>query len=117
MAGLRCCTPATLSCDPSGEFNGSPWHPGFAVPQLAPPLAQSASVLCLWARRLNRVSSIGRHSLRLFPSKLLSSSGGLQFRGVPNPSLNSDPACAVFRSFSSFRYLGFVQRLGAGGAG
>ena len=31
--------------------------------------------------------------------------------------LNSDPACIVFRSFSSFVFLGFVQRLGAGGAG
>jgi hypothetical protein len=35
----------------------------------------------------------------------------------PNLSLNSDPACIVFRSFSSFVFLGFVQRLGAGGAG
>jgi len=34
-----------------------------------------------------------------------------------NLSLKSDPACIAFRSFSSFRYLGFVQRLGAGGAG
>ncbi len=34
-----------------------------------------------------------------------------------NPQLNSDPACAGFRSFSSFRYLGFVHRLGAGVAG
>jgi len=34
-----------------------------------------------------------------------------------NPPLNSDPACIVFRSFSSSRFLGFVQRLGAGGAG
>ena len=35
----------------------------------------------------------------------------------PNPSLNSDPACIVLRSLSSTRFLGFVQRLGAGGAG
>jgi hypothetical protein len=35
----------------------------------------------------------------------------------PNPALNSDPACIVFRSFSSFVFLGFVHRLGAGGAG
>ena len=34
-----------------------------------------------------------------------------------NPTLNSDPACVVLRSFSSFVFLGFVQRLGAGGAG
>ena len=35
----------------------------------------------------------------------------------PNPPLNSGPACIVFRSFSTSRYLGSVQRLGAGGAG
>ena len=35
----------------------------------------------------------------------------------PNPPLHSDPACIAFRSLSSFRYLGFVRRLGAGGAG
>ena len=34
----------------------------------------------------------------------------------PNPPLNSDPACIAFRSFSSSRFLGSVQRLGAGGA-
>ncbi len=36
---------------------------------------------------------------------------------MPNPPLNSDPACIAFRSLSSTRFLGFVQRLGAGGAG
>jgi hypothetical protein len=35
----------------------------------------------------------------------------------PNPPLNSDPACTAFRSFSSSRFLGSAQRLGAGGAG
>ena len=35
----------------------------------------------------------------------------------PNPSLYSDPACIVFRSFSSFVFLGFAQHLDAGGAG
>ena len=35
----------------------------------------------------------------------------------PNPALHSDPACIAFRSLSSFRFLGFAQRLGAGGAG
>ena len=44
-------------------------------------------------------------------------SGGFQGFGVPNPSLNSDPACIAFRSLSTSRFLGFVQRLGAGGAG
>ena len=36
---------------------------------------------------------------------------------TPNPPLNSDPACIAFRSLSTSRYLGFVQRFGAGGAG
>ncbi len=36
---------------------------------------------------------------------------------TPNPPLKSDPACRAFRSLSTFRFLGFVQRLGAGGAG
>ena len=34
----------------------------------------------------------------------------------PNLSLNPDPACIAFRSFSTSRFLGFAQRLGAGGA-
>jgi hypothetical protein len=32
------------------------------------------------------------------------------------PPFNSGRACIVFRSFSSFRFLFFVQILGAGGA-
>jgi len=36
---------------------------------------------------------------------------------LPNPPLNSDPACIAFRSLSTSRFLGFVQRLGAGVAG
>ena len=38
-------------------------------------------------------------------------------RQTPNHPLNSDPACIAFRSLSVFRFLGSVQRLGAGGAG
>ena len=38
-------------------------------------------------------------------------------RARPNLPLNSDPACIAFRSLSAFRYPGFAQRLGAGGAG
>ena len=34
-----------------------------------------------------------------------------------NPPLNSDPACIAFRSLSASRFLGFVHRPGAGGAG
>ena len=37
--------------------------------------------------------------------------------GRPNPTLHSDPACIAFRSLSASRFLGFVQRLGAGVAG
>ncbi|WP_257304717.1 hypothetical protein [Geothrix campi] len=36
---------------------------------------------------------------------------------APNLSLNSDPACIAFRSLSTSRFLGSVQRLGAGVAG
>ena len=43
--------------------------------------------------------------------------GGLPCFGGSNHSLNSDPAFIVFRSLSSFRFLGSAQRLGAGGAG
>jgi len=35
---------------------------------------------------------------------------------APNLALKSDPACIAFRSLSTSRYLGFVHRLGAGGA-
>ena len=38
-------------------------------------------------------------------------------RIAPNLSLNSDPACIAFRSFSCFRFLGFAHHLGAGVAG
>jgi hypothetical protein len=50
-------------------------------------------------------------------TRRIASSGRFQFSGVPNPALNSDPACIVFRSFSSFRFLDFAQRFGAGAAG
>jgi len=40
-----------------------------------------------------------------------------RFGPLPNPALHSDPACIVFRSLSASRFLDFVQRLGAGGAG
>ena len=36
--------------------------------------------------------------------------------GRPNPPLNSDPACIVFRSLSCSRFLDSAHRLGAGGA-
>jgi len=49
--------------------------------------------------------------------KFQSSSRATHGIGAPNPPLHSDPACIVFRSLSTSRFLGFVQRLGAGGAG
>ena len=39
------------------------------------------------------------------------------FGPAPNPPLNSDPACIVFRSLSTFRFLSLVLRLGVGVAG
>jgi len=36
---------------------------------------------------------------------------------MPNPPLNSDPACIVFRPYSSPCFLGSARRLGAIGAG
>jgi hypothetical protein len=45
------------------------------------------------------------------------SSASFRAGSLPNPALHSDPACIAFRSLSSFCFLGFVQRLGAGGAG
>jgi hypothetical protein len=50
-------------------------------------------------------------------SRLAANLEGACPRNAPNPPLNSDPARIAFRSFSSFRFLGFVHRLGAGGAG
>jgi hypothetical protein len=50
-------------------------------------------------------------------TRRIAGSGRFRFSGVPNPALNSDPACIVFRSFSSFRFLDFAQRFGAGAAG
>ena len=50
-------------------------------------------------------------------TRRVAGSGRFQLSGVPNPALNSDPACIVFRSFSSFRFLDFAQRFGAGAAG
>ncbi len=117
MAGLRWCALSSFSCGVRGESIGFPWHPGFAIPQLAPPLAQSALVLCLWARLRECPSLFGRHSLQPFSSQRLGSSRGLQFHGVPNLSLNPDPACIAFRSISTSRFLGSAQCLGAGGAG
>jgi len=38
---------------------------------------------------------------------------GVRFPRATRP----DPARTIPRSFSSFRFLGFAQRLGAGGAG
>ncbi len=117
MAGLRCRVPSAFSCGLGGESFGFPWHAGFAVLQLAPPLAQSAWFFAFGLVRSNVwPRSVGSSFARSKP-ECPGSSGRLQFHGVPNLSLNSDPACIAFRSFSSFRFLGSAQRLGAGGAG
>ena len=54
---------------------------------------------------------------RQSPTRISVHSTNQELNQQPNPPLNSDPACIAFRSFSSSRYLGFAQRLGAGGAG
>ena len=119
MAGLRCRVSSSFSCELGGESSSFPWHAdsAFVLLQLAPPLAQSAWFFAFGPVRLKaRPRSVGIPFARSKPV-LFGFSSGLQFHGVPNLSLNSDPACIVSRSFSSFRYLGFAQRLGAGVAG
>ena len=119
MAGLRCCVSSSFSSGLGGESSSFPWHAGsvFALLQLAPSLAQSAWFFAFGLVRLKaRPRSVGIPFARSKPV-LFGFSGGLQFHGVPNLSLNSDPACIAFRSLSTFCYLGFVHRLGAGGAG
>jgi len=53
--------------------------------------------------------------LKLIDGLVMSTPTGNPIR--PNLLLNSDPACIVFRSLSTSRYLGFVRRLAAGVAG
>ena len=52
-----------------------------------------------------------------FYHTILSYNKKVPFHHRPNPALNSDPACIVFRSLSAPRFLGSAHRLGAGGAG
>ena len=62
------------------------------------------ALLSMWVERQKPQLVYARHKvMKLRP-------------GAPNLSLKSDPACIAFRSLSAFRYLGFVLRLGAGGA-
>ena len=119
MAGLRVClhrrSPAVLLVNPWASRGIL--AAGFALSQPAPPLAQSGLAFAFGLVGLKvRSFSVGIPVARSGPNQLGSSSG-LQFHGVPNLSLNSDPACVGFRSFSSSRFLGSAQRLGAGGAG
>ena len=81
----------------------------------------------------NITSTFLAHQLQFFPfglgsmvfrshtsvneSKRAVCSGDFLRVGRPNLPLNSDPACIAFRSFSCPCFLGFAQRLGAGGAG
>ena len=62
---------------------------------------------------------IGRYASNIRQSNRVSHSlpAPTKIQATPNLSLNSDPACIVWRALSSSRYLGFAQRLGAGGAG
>jgi len=60
-----------------------------------------------------RYASSQRKPQRL--TKSLSSS--IKRNAVPNPPLNSDPACIAFRSLSTSCFLGSAQRFGAGVAG
>ena len=62
-------------------------------------------------------SMVLRSRSGVYESKRAVCSGGFLRAGRPNLSLNSDPACIAFRSLSTSRYLGFVHRLGTGGAG
>jgi hypothetical protein len=66
----------------------------FALLQLAPPLAQFAWFFAFGLVRLNvRPYSVDNSFIRSKPG-YPGSSGRLQFHGVPNLSLNSDPAAS-----------------------
>jgi len=96
MAELRFLFPSPFSFALAGESFGFPWHAGsaFVLLQLAPPLAQSAWFFAFGLVRLNvRPRSVGISVVRSKPDQL-GSSGRLQFHGVPNLSLNSDPIAA-----------------------
>jgi hypothetical protein len=117
MAGLRHWVLSLFSFGAGGESVDFSWHAGFAVLQLAPPLAQSAWFFAFGLVRSNvRPHSVGSSFARSKP-ECPDNSGRLQFHGVPNLSLNSDPACIAFRSLSTSSYLGSAHRLGAGGSG
>jgi len=119
MAGLRFLFPSPFSFVPGGESFGFPWHAGCGFPllQLPLPLAQSAWFFAFGLVRLNVLPRLVGSSFARSKPECPGNSGRLQFHGVPNLSLNSDPACTAFRSLSASRYLGSAQRLGAGGAG
>jgi len=117
MAGLRCRVLSPFACGLGAESFGFPWHAGFAVLQLAPPIAQSAWFFAFGLVCLNvRPYSVGSSFARSKP-ECPGNSGRLQFHGVPNLSLNPDPACIVFCSLSTSRFLGSARRLGTGGSG
>ena len=92
-----------------------PWsrcHHGAGLHQFFYALGAPTPGLSLWARQLG--SPLSNLRPRNQACRVL---GGFKLVGVPNPPLNSDPACIVFRSFFSSRYLGSAHRLGAGAAG
>ena len=69
-------------------------------------------VVSLWGRRHDFSLPLKQAQI---PARRVLGSPMLWAR--PNLALKSDPACIAFRSLSAFRYPGFAQRLGAGGAG
>ena len=62
---------------------------------------------------------IGRYASNIRQSNRVSHSlpAPTKIQATPNLSLNSDPACTGRFPLSYYRFLGFVQRLGAGVAG
>ena len=117
MAGLRRRTSTPLSCDPSGESNGFSWHPGSAVPQLAPPLAQSASVLCLCARRIKRFPRSGGIPFVRSHSGFSAARVGFSFVGCLTLRSTRTPPALPSALSQLLAILGSAHRLGAGGAG
>jgi len=92
-----------------------PWphcHHGAGFQQFIYVLGAPTPVLFLWARW----HDFSFPHIRLQNSAFRCSSV-FQRSGAPNRALHSDPACIAFRSLSATRFLGFAQRLGAGGAG
>jgi len=92
-----------------------------AHPETAEPLSSSSILVGTLGPGSAFQAFCSTHSLHSFhiQERLAPQFGALSNFNleVPNPPLNSDPACIAFRSLSAFRYPGSAQSLGAGGAG